>query len=740
MGLAIGRKIAIGMTGLGSNVNQNEPPVLSGLSVTNVADTSVNVVVTVDPKSLNTVVVVHFGKTATYDRTRMYSVPVTESGEITIPVTGLDDYTEYYFKVVATNVGGSTELVGVNFTTLVPSELSDGNWYQKFEFNHASNVVDGSNLMSQLRDLNQNTESAELYQNGTFDDATGWTLGTGWSIAGGKLVAASGGASANATKAVGYLNSVFKLRYQLAGTSFNITQTGIAPSTSRTTPGSFEQIGIGAGVNLGLRKTASSVVDVDNAECYKILGNHMVQRTPGIEPLKETNYLSFNGSSQYLISPIDNTLSGAKGTIYAIAQRVGTDADFVVRNDLTGLGGFGNYLMTLGSSFNQSVYYNIRLKMMYHRTVVDDVNTTRRLNNYFAKIYGVDHYIAYSDIQTVTAPVVGQSRAFVGMTFVGERIYLFYRYSEIGGHNGFNGIIIEKHSDDYGYTWSDELQVYDASEMATDHPEIFTAHPEAQVDARDSRCVVTDDNHLLLMSFVSFGYMTGDIALGTRNEYNLNIVVAHRVPILTDGSLDWANKTKTEVASGVNYGGGILKKDGVIFISTYYNTKLYKSDDNGLTWDYISQLTTLGSEAAFTYVGDTLYAPVRPNDSNQVGGILCVSTDDGETWTEDVLPQQMHGHSAVTLESGNWLVFGRLTGDDPKGSAFYLLSGTFANSLRYIIMERTAGASSDSGYGTVLFKDGFYYFGWYNATVYKLDSGIYFTRLKEADVEALALT
>ena len=87
--------------------------------------------------------------------------------------------------------------------------------------------------------------------NGTFDAATGWTLGAGWSITGGQLVltnAAGTGDVATATLNAGFTPG---LAYEITYSLVSVTGAGVRPRfeggtaanlTTRTTPGTFTEV------------------------------------------------------------------------------------------------------------------------------------------------------------------------------------------------------------------------------------------------------------------------------------------------------------------------------------------------------------------------------------------------------------------------------------------------------------------------------------------------------------------
>jgi hypothetical protein len=109
------------------------PPVISDVGTVNVTDTSVRLVGTIDPRNTETGYVFQYGATpALGSATSLVSI-----GTATKPITvsqmvgGLNPGTTYYFRLVATNLIGTSESSSHTFTTrLLPPSLPEGRRYE----------------------------------------------------------------------------------------------------------------------------------------------------------------------------------------------------------------------------------------------------------------------------------------------------------------------------------------------------------------------------------------------------------------------------------------------------------------------------------------------------------------------------------------------------------------------------------------------------------------------------------
>lgn len=384
-GYGYGYAHAHGIVHVGSNVNPGTAPTITAEAASSVIDGSFTVGATVNPNGLETTVFIDYGLTTAYGSTQatVSGSPLTVTGAISGALTGLEPDTLYYWRVRATNSAGTTYATG-STTTSVPLEILDGNWWGKYEYNHASNVVDGSNLVSQLRDLQQNNaESAELVTNGDFGSDVGWTLGTGWSVTGGKAVGVAG-TSSLLTQAIGVGNGVYNIRQTIDSISGGgtITNSGLTPQKPKSVPGQYSGNGVASSANLGISKQSVVNCQIDDISIKRVLGQHLIHTTASAQPLKTADYIEFDGVDDNLKTAV---LGGGIGTIYIIGQRVGTDPAIDAFNSLTGFGSYTSSALWIGYNFTS--FLNIRIKAIYVRSagITDSAGTISKINTWLKK-------------------------------------------------------------------------------------------------------------------------------------------------------------------------------------------------------------------------------------------------------------------------------------------------------------------------------------------------------------------
>lgn len=365
-------------------------PEISDISTSEISDTSFKINANILSNKFDTTITIRYGLTSDVllEQAVVTGSPVmgTENNPVAIQsiISGLLPDKKYYYQIVATNVKGvKISEIGSLFT-IKPIELTDGNWKAMFDFEGDQNVI-ASNLVSQFRDNFQNNALGnELVPNGDFSTTTGWTLNGAGTITDGKLNLSTSGF----TTIWRFDNTAY--RYRIYTSSFDVDSiTGTLkfycpnPSPANiTTPGTktFQAyIQDGTYVARIGANNASLVAVIDNFSTKEILGNHLVQWTDTNKPTKSTNYIEFDGVNNWMRT---STLINSIGTVYAIVQRVGTDDDFVIRNDFTGIGEFAANYLRIGSNQAGTTWYNVRIKKILIRSVVDSAGTIEKLNEY----------------------------------------------------------------------------------------------------------------------------------------------------------------------------------------------------------------------------------------------------------------------------------------------------------------------------------------------------------------------
>lgn len=172
----------------------------------------------------------------------------------------------------------------------------------------------------------------ELVTNGGFDNATGWTLGSGWSISGGQLVGSSVSAAVPATfsAATPTAGRFYLCTYTVvSGSGSSSLNVGGTTGTARASPGTYTEI------LLATNTTAAQVTGrgagftgvIDNVSVKEIPGYHRVQATGTSMPKYKTgpNPAAAENSPELVTNgTFDSDVSGWT----AIGTDGGTDTTF----------------------------------------------------------------------------------------------------------------------------------------------------------------------------------------------------------------------------------------------------------------------------------------------------------------------------------------------------------------------------------------------------------------------------
>jgi hypothetical protein len=150
-----------------------------------------------------------------------------------------------------------------------------------------------------------NVIGSELVTNGTFDTATDWTLDSGWSISGGKLV---GGSGANTTKAYQAISTTAGKVYQISYDVDAVSGTFVLEARQDTSGGAvLAGVTVSSGSNQALffvAATGTTVVDFNDYGTSITIDNVSVKE---IDPLSVS--IQMDGRMTYADEGIDGQIT-----------------------------------------------------------------------------------------------------------------------------------------------------------------------------------------------------------------------------------------------------------------------------------------------------------------------------------------------------------------------------------------------------------------------------------------------
>lgn len=334
---------------------------------------------------------VEYGLTDTYgEQIEVNESPMDEINDITVSISNLEPNTEYHFrfKLIDEYILYSPDYTFTTQSYILPDEVTDINNYGYYNYRDYSNRQDVVNYISQFRDLSKgNVEGEELSPNGgTFDSETGYSLSTGWSISNGKLIGVTGAASNLVVDPSNQkAHAVYNFGFEVSQISGSWIMTNYHyPNSIIYNPGTYLFNKIATGNYSGLRKNSTTACEIDNLTQKRVLGNHLTQFTADAQPAISGEYITFDGVDDYLRSAIETTFVG---TIYILCQRIGIDQDFIVLNNLEGIGEYNNNRLTIGANDSLTIFYNIRIKTIVVRSVFDPTDVRDRVNAKLIEIF-----------------------------------------------------------------------------------------------------------------------------------------------------------------------------------------------------------------------------------------------------------------------------------------------------------------------------------------------------------------
>lgn len=165
--------------------------------------------------------------------------------------------------------------------------------------------------------------ATELVVNGNFSVGTGWTLLSGWAISGGAAVVTAAAAFTSASQAFGFVaGKTYQVTYDVVAASagsvrpvfLNGTQT---TGTARTAPGTYTELLVAQAGNNWFAMQAGSggfTGSIDNVSVKLIPGNHGVQATGNLKPVRQSAGAKFDGSDDNWLS----TYAPGSGANFAV--------------------------------------------------------------------------------------------------------------------------------------------------------------------------------------------------------------------------------------------------------------------------------------------------------------------------------------------------------------------------------------------------------------------------------------
>lgn len=308
-------------------------------------------------------------------------------------------------------------------------------------------------------------------------------------------------------------------------------------------------------------------------------------------------------------------------------------------------------------------------------------------------------------------PAVGTSAylAFPGIA-VGLDGTLHVVYRTGAAHVSINGTILYTYSKDFGKTWGAPVVLLQGGTQTGDWYQDF----------RDCRIIRMSNGK----------YLFGTFSLQIKPDPGQPFDVAinpdpttrkiHSVILEEDvnGVLNVAGKTVVNHPITDRFtAGGLKEHNGVIYQLCYreltpplQETFLTRSLNFGVTWEDVAVVSADTSEGSIDFIGETMYALLRPEASTP-GSPILKSEDYGVTWELLKYTHTFHGLDLKAV-GGNLMVAGR----QPMAAAnpTVELYDVFGNSLIAPIYFYADADILDLGYSQICFFEQYIYIVYYN--------------------------
>lgn len=377
-------------------------PSLSDITATDITDVSATISASLTTNSYEAAVEVQYGSTLSLGSTlTLTGSPFDKSKDpvaFSVDLTGLLPYSWVFYRIVVTTSKGPVATEIYHFNTLEPVELTDGNWAAMWDAEYEKNVINAQNQLAELRDKRFDCALGnEIVPDPEFNSSAGWQgLSATNRIKNGQLIFDNTGSGSVA----------FQMPVEdRVLTIFHIESTGIVyvVGNAFVRPGGLGDMYVNGAKDLSVAngdyivdkvttqmngymyiriKPAGTTITFNNLSVKRILGNHAIgTRSDQLPVMNYTDGFFHFEVDDRLISQAISSI----GTVYALVRRNGIDSDFAVLNELTGIGEFVTPKLTIGANVALSTFYNLDVKKINIRTVVDSADTISKLNEWFTR-------------------------------------------------------------------------------------------------------------------------------------------------------------------------------------------------------------------------------------------------------------------------------------------------------------------------------------------------------------------
>lgn len=219
-----------------------------------------------------------------------------------------------------------------------------------------------------------------------------------------------------------------------------------------------------------------------------------------------------------------------------------------------------------------------------------------------------------------------------------DRSKIFIVYREGTKHASFDGVLVQKESDDKGKTWKNRKVIY---------------RPRPGYDARDPQLLTFPDGSILCRFFERTTLANGQVLSEVRCYISKNGGQSYYY------LSTMPNKTESTLAAAR---GNILLLKNEIYSVNYNGLDsawLIKSSDMGQSWSYVVSLDTVMrktsqsdkiNEASIGYTDGKMHLVGRQAETGDKRLLWGVSEDLGKSWSWTKLPQQGQAPSMTPFE------------------------------------------------------------------------------------------